>query len=677
MTINNSRFPFQPFGFAGLLCLLFTLFVTPNTYSQLQLKRLGHAEESGSRTSSGARTKATPPLNLPFFDDFSKPYTNPNLKEVYADTGRWENSYTVWVNDGLGINPPTINVATFDGLDSIGDPYNATEIFLNGFTDSLVSRPIDLSENANSNPVTIAERNAVYLSFYYQWKGNGEAPDPDDYFQVQFRNASNEWETVLTIQPQSTFEQDKFYQSMVKVDGDRFFTDHFQFRFRTFGRQSGPYDTWNIDYVYLNKNRSASDVSFPDQAITSPPSSIFPNQYRAIPYYHFLSDPTVIAPEFNVFNLRLGDPEVLNYYLDGTFTSYFYSASDTTSATVSLATASERINDNGGAIFPFESQPVTVKHISLIDTVTALDPRADAAKIELSTILVTGDNINPQDGLPADDYDPKYIPIDFRSNDTVRVQYDLSNYYAYDDGVAEYAGGLISAGNVFAYQFDLPESLHDTLRVLEAFDIYFPPFGLTSNQNVDFFVFDMENGKPNKILVRISSVAIRKSGNNTFQRIRFLPAVQIEQRSFFIGWRQPVAGQLLVGIDNSNDTGGKMFFNTEGSINPDPSRWEANTLIKGSFMVRPVFGTGVVDPTTGTEEDTRLALYPNPNRGAFEISGKPENISVMTMTGQPVAFESDAFDDRTYVRVNAPSGLYIVRYRNLGALHAQKIIITE
>jgi hypothetical protein len=674
---------------AGFVSLLIFFISFQSGVAQLKvvpLKRL--APTSQVHTQSAARTKATTPLNLPFFDDFSDPYANPDLKEVYPDTNRWENSLSVWVNDGLGINPPTINVASFDGLDSLGNAYNATEILLNGFTDKMQSLPIDISETASANPVSIAERNSVYLSFYYQWKGNGEAPDPDDYLQVQFRNDAMQWETVFTINTSAApLDKEKFYQAIVKVDGDRFFTNHFQFRFRTFGRQSGPYDTWNVDYVYLNKGRSATDAGVPDQAISSPLTSIFDNQYRAVPYYHFLEHPTVLAPKFQVYNLRGNPPDVLNYFVEGRFTSYFYSNTDTTSSVVSLGNLdpnpappnSEGINDDGtGIIFPFETKTVTVKYINSIDTVTTLDPKADAAEIELKVNLITGDNINPDTGGPADDYDPRYQPIDFRINDTTRARYELKNYYAYDDGVAEYAGGLIAAGNVFAYRFDLPENLNDTLKLLEAFDIYFPAFGATSSQNVDFFVFNEENGKPtDKEMLRIPSVSIRKEGTNTFQRVRFLPARQIEGNSFFIGWRQPVAGQVLVGIDNSNDTGNKMYFNTEGSISPDPTRWEQNTLIKGSFMVRPVFGTGVVDLTTGIEEDTRLAVFPNPSQGAFQIAGKPQEILIYNIAGVPVAFDSEVYDDKTYVHVNVPSGLYIVRYKNMGTLHVQKIVITR
>lgn len=690
MVISESKPTSHTFRWLAIASLV--IFCAHDSHAQLQVRSLPHnsqvhPESYRDRENRSGRTKELPPLTLPFFDDFSKPYINPNLKEIYPDTNRWENGYTVWVNDGLGINAPSINVASFDGLNSEGNPYNATEIFLSGFTDSLVSRKIDLSETAAFNPVSIAERNSVYLSFYYQWKGNGEAPDADDYLQVQFKNDAGKWETVATYQTQAEPKKEEFNKSIVKVDGDRFFTKRFQFRFRTFGRQSGPYDTWNIDYVYLNKNRTINDTSLgvPDQAISSTMTSIFPGDYYAIPYYHFLANPNVIAPKFTVSNLRGDPPDVLNYFVEGVFTSLFYSKADTTASVVSLSNLhpdpnnSDGINDDGsGTINPFETRTVTVKHINAIDTITTLDPNADAAVIELKANLITGDNINPETGEPADDWDPKYAPIDFRVNDTIQTRYELKNYYAYDDGVAEYAGGLVAPGNVFAYRFDLPENLHDTLRVLEAFDIYFPSYGLTSSQNVDFFVFKEENGKPaGDSILRISSVSIRNMGTNTFQRIRFLPARRIWQNSFFVGWRQPPSGQVLVGIDNSNDTGDRMFFNAGGSINPDPVRWEKNTVIKGSFMVRPVFGTGVVDPQTGIEENTSLALFPNPNRGSFQIAGNPEAISVISIAGQSIPHERESYEDKTFIRINVPSGIYIVRYRSGGVVHAHKVIVTQ
>ena len=91
----------------------------------------------------------------------------------------------------------------------------------------------------------------------------------------------------MTIRTISSFQKDEFYDTLLKVDGDRFFHENFQFRFMNYGRLSGPYDTWNIDYVYLNKNRTPNDRYLPDRTIISSLTNLF-NDYRAVPYDHFL-----------------------------------------------------------------------------------------------------------------------------------------------------------------------------------------------------------------------------------------------------------------------------------------------------------------------------------------------------------------------------------------------------
>lgn len=56
-------------------------------------------------------------LTLPFFDDFS------NYKG-YPKSELWQDK-DVFVNNTYPINPVNIGVATFDGLDSLGNPRNA------------------------------------------------------------------------------------------------------------------------------------------------------------------------------------------------------------------------------------------------------------------------------------------------------------------------------------------------------------------------------------------------------------------------------------------------------------------------------------------------------------------------------------------------------------------------
>ena len=227
--------------------------------AQLELGPAPQEPAPVMKSRSNARTKSHEPVSLPFWEDFS------SLKPGYPDTAKWVNSTSVNISDGAGINPPSVNVAEFDGLDPGGTPYNVTETTLNGFTDTLTSVEIRMDE------VLLAERNSVYLSFFYQWKGNGEPPDQNDFLQVEFKNDQDNWDIVSTIYGGEIDDPTIFNTALIQVSGDQFYHDAFQFRLRSYGRLSGRYDTWIVDYIYLNKGRSNSTpLSFPTGLLFPP-----------------------------------------------------------------------------------------------------------------------------------------------------------------------------------------------------------------------------------------------------------------------------------------------------------------------------------------------------------------------------------------------------------------------
>ena len=78
-------------------------------------------------------------LSIPFIDDFSKTSFNP-------DSNLWQDN-SVFINRNYGINPITIGVATFDGLNSNGRAYNMTFTGTDSENaDTLSSHQIDLSD---------------------------------------------------------------------------------------------------------------------------------------------------------------------------------------------------------------------------------------------------------------------------------------------------------------------------------------------------------------------------------------------------------------------------------------------------------------------------------------------------------------------------------------------------
>ena len=113
-------------------------------------------------------------LTLPFFDDFSDTKVFPNQK-------KWQNR-NVFVNDGFPLFPTNYQAATFDVLDKNGSVYSngSSNAFI---ADSLISMPIRLEDE---NGERLSPADSVYLSFYFQPQGNGDAPESHDSLVLRF-----------------------------------------------------------------------------------------------------------------------------------------------------------------------------------------------------------------------------------------------------------------------------------------------------------------------------------------------------------------------------------------------------------------------------------------------------------------------------------------------------------
>ena len=78
---------------------------------------------------------------------------------AYDSTSLWLDN-DVYINNTFHIGAPTIGVATFDGIDSLGHAYDMTQDNSYGIGDYLTSKPINLEGKTD-----------VVLSFYYQQQG--------------------------------------------------------------------------------------------------------------------------------------------------------------------------------------------------------------------------------------------------------------------------------------------------------------------------------------------------------------------------------------------------------------------------------------------------------------------------------------------------------------------------
>lgn len=622
------------------------LFASIQALAQLRLEPVRRKAPAAlkTKTSAAGRTQSLEPMELPFWDDFS--FANPLLPNTPHDT-LWEDSTGVWVNNGMAINAPTVYTASFDGLDAQGLPYNATDILSNGYTDELVSRPLRMD---------LANQTNTYLSFYYQWKGNGDPPEDTDYLAVEFKGADDKWVERTRIHPKSYFDRTVFYDTTLFVNGANFFHDKFQFRFRSYGREAGPYDNWNLDYVYLNDFRLPTTPSaYADRALASQAGSLL-GSYRAVPLVHFIQNPQFEPAFIDVQNMthesavgRVTTAYITNYN-DGVATRYDQKLQDTVKF----------------AIENMQRLHVPVTSTTDASTVLQLSPEPDSIDIRMFVLLDSDDD--------KDNVTNTFIPgYDLRINDTLSTTFRLADYYAYDDGSAEYAASLTNANNRCVVEFPM---LTEDYAYLTGFDVYLPDFAIQSNQTMDFLIYGPNaNGDgPDENPLLVFNRTLERQGLDTFFHVGPIsPAIQVKD-VFYVGWLAPSLGKPKIGVDYSNDSGSRIFVNTNGIWEQNPGGFAFSLMIRPHVQKSDPPVVPVI-PEAGADA---LTIFPNPCRGACYIGGTYDRLALMSSTGQPMAFETEKEDDRTKVSFpTAAPGLYLLQVIKGKTTRTEKLIVVR
>ena len=600
-----------------------TFFLVLHGYAQLRISPLGTGQQEHGQELSHARIAEEDTLTLPFWDDFSGNTHTP-------DSSLWQAGGNVYINHSLGINPPTLGVATLDGAKDNGSIYDQ-DPFLSGKADSLVSKPINLGT------LTSTELNTVFLSFFWEYFGIAEIPDKEDSLRLLFKNQQNEWEVIDTFTKDRVIAADTFLQVIYKLE-PRFLHGAFQFKFEVFARLSGPYDSWHIDYVYLDKNRSITSKNYFDRAISTRPDYIFKG-YSAIPINQFRSDPQKFlqASSFDIYNLdNLLQPIEYTARLVNTF--------DTTQVIQEL-----NFNTEVNPILLGEERR---KLFTSLPDFDRFDPDVDSIYLTLDVYISSGDSISEN-------------KIDYRVNDTTSSTYVLHNYYARDDGTAEFGIGLEQNGGKVATMFVVEEP-----DVLNRVDIHFPNIGrIQAGSGFSIFVWSKLTDNQFDIIYERENLAIEAiSDFNQFQTIR-LPDINVVD-TFYIGWEQYTTEFMTVGLDKQHDSGDKIYYNVNGV-------WMQNTEFSGSLMLRPYFGQ--VGPPTALEENLNplkeVNVYPNPSDGYIRIEEPFESFSIFDVTGSKLLEGNKKAAGSSYDLSSLPGGLYILRLDGKEATRSCKILI--
>ena len=568
---------------------------------------------------------------LPFWDDFS-------TSQNGIDSLKWVNSQNVFINNSLPVNPPTQYVATFDGINSSGSPYNENASF-SGLGDELISAPIDLSS-------TEINQNTVFLSFFWQLQGNGELPERRDSLSLQFLDVDTIW-TSQNINLESnqnalnggvenlsrSFNGDpRFQQVIIPVNEDKYFHEGFQFKFSSYSNLSGVYDTWHIDYVYLNSGRSPTDTEHFDRSFSGQPTTLF-YPYVEMPAHQFRANPSKYLTSLGASTSNLAGiffPTEVQHTITNLITNQSISS---------------------GFILQYEQDPMDLGREFLGISTDGIDLAQDSITLRSTFIHKSGDKRLFEELDTSGD--TLFLDVDLKVNDTLTTDYLLHNYFAYDDGSAEFASGVNQIGAELAVQFFVEEQ--DTLTDIA---INFPRINPSSvGQALELRVWGSLES-----YLRGQPFVVESSVRDEFQTIT-LSTPLIVTDTFYIGFKQFTNDFVGVGIDRNNLGGADKIYSRTSD------EWVQNNRLQGSFLMRPIFRDS--KDFVLASEKIELNIYPNPIENQFRIEGSYDAITVMDLGGKEVySSKQNSIHDISKLS----PGLYLIKILSKNTVQHQKII---
>ena len=579
-------------------------------------------ERSKLERNHAPRERVNTTLELPFFDDFSRFSLPTSDPDVPVEWQRWEDA-SVYVNDHFPIEPPTIGVATFDGLNGNGYPYNFNAPDAWGPADTLTSCPIDLG--------SFSAEDDVYLTFFFQPEGRGNFPDENDTFHLEFYRASDGvWIETWSVGGSEllSFEQVfvPIWNDSLQVD---FFDDEFQFRFRNYSTLSGNMDHWHLDYVYMDAGINPETLDFNELAIMDPEVTML-QDYTAMPWEHFISNPA---------SFMKVDNEILLERVLGSTPINFESGF--------------RV-EYEGTVWDNPNSFVNTNGLGIIETT-----------IE-SSDFVFDDSVNDTCAV----FNVKHyheIADGTQQNDTTSFDQIFTNYYAYDDGSAERAYALNVPGSRLAMRFrsEEPDSLIGLF-------VHFTPF--RNNNEDELFILRARGdggGEPGDELAEnyaFQSPNYYNDGYNKFAYYEYDNPMAVDG-AFYVGWSQDSDVHLNVGNDKNTNENPENLFYQLGIANP----WTQST-ISGSLMIRPVLQAGKTNVWNSISElnESEFSLYPNPTTDVLNIYPvnltREYDLSLFDLSGREVKRQNSQMGQTRFVVSDLPSGAYLVEVSHEGLL---------
>lgn len=530
----------------------------------------------------------------------------------------WIDSFA-YHNYRFGLNPRSLGVVTFDGLDENGYPYLINTGQTN-YADRLTSKPIDMS--------ALTASDSVYFSFLYQPEGLGDIPEPSDSLVLEFyAKELDQWFRVWSINGDTVHP---FRAAHINISDSKYFKRGFQFRFRNYGSLAGGLDHFHIDYVNLRSLSAHDDTLFKDFAFVYPLNSLL-KTYTAAPWDHYKESTSNKMSDSVLIKLHNGSPSPENYQ-NGQIDVMYNGGLEGNYILQGFNLAESNINYSA-----------RTTHTSYNDCSNGYEfDRSKTGNQQVFEIKASASAQFPN----------------FTENDSTIFFQEFYNFYSYDDGSAEAAFGPTGPQARLAIEFNgyQPDSLI-------GINIHFVP-SVTDVSNKLFLltVWDDNNGVPGTILYEDNAFfpnsPIYGNETNLFHTYYFSDTMKVPVgEKFHIGWRQLDPERLNVGLDRNIDHSETIRFSVDGGFT-----WLTSPF-SGSAMIRPVFSTAL-DPILTTNlpiQGENLVFFPNPTTQYLNIKGliksAEQEVELFDSFGRLVLKSKDTTLDLSEFQ----SGIYFVR----------------
>ncbi len=275
--------------------------------------------------------------------------------------------------------------------------------------------------------------------------------------------------------------------------------------------------------------------------------------------------------------------------------------------------------------------------------------------LEITTALTSGDQlffeINGADTT-------RYFDVDFRANDVVKTYFPLQDYFAYDNGSADYAAGINQRSGFLAVEYNTPKEVF-----IKGISINFTN-PRQANQAIDILIW--KNLDENPIFRKEILIPIKKANE---QLIYFsLDTNMRVNGTFYIGFTQFTNEFIFVGLDKVNDFGSKIHYNVAGA-------WVQNEEVKGSLMMRP--HVSLAAPfVESIIPGASLRIYPNPVADYLTVEGAFGEIRVFDSFGREIFLDRELTSKGEIVTFRGQrSGIYVLNVIRESGIESFRILV--